>query len=394
MESQDIDALLISALYGELTPADEARLAVHLQAHPNDRIALDDLTRARNAIRDSRALELQVEPPQAVSALLLQEAARSATKPVAVRDEEPGWFLRFMRSIAAHPAMAAAAMLVIVLGAGALVSSRKGKAPFEEVQDIAPRAPAVQSQPAPTGAVAQGSGSPDTLDLPAAAGDPGRAKLANESNDSDEPVRQRKAGPVSTPLATPPIETAKQQAPMRKGKAVMARDEEGRIDEDQASDLAGKNDRAAPAKLKKERPADDGAAGADGYISGGGAPAPSAAVPPPPPAPPPREPSPEPATRGALSDESKRNTKDSRAEYKASDPATAWAQNQHKNLVAQVRAGDCRAATSSAMAILDRAPAYYQQNVATDRALKGCLTYINEERSRRAKRATDSSSKK
>ena len=47
MDRQDIDALLIGALYGELTPADEARLAAHLDSHPTDRGALDDLKSAR-----------------------------------------------------------------------------------------------------------------------------------------------------------------------------------------------------------------------------------------------------------------------------------------------------------------------------------------------------------
>ena len=36
VDRQDIDALLISALYGELTPADEARLTMHLESHPAD----------------------------------------------------------------------------------------------------------------------------------------------------------------------------------------------------------------------------------------------------------------------------------------------------------------------------------------------------------------------
>ncbi|HEY5949504.1 MAG TPA: hypothetical protein VIV40_28615, partial [Kofleriaceae bacterium] len=76
MDRQDIDALLIGALYGELTPADEARLALHLDSHPTDRGALDDLKSARQAVRESRIFELQLEPPQALSALLLQEAHR------------------------------------------------------------------------------------------------------------------------------------------------------------------------------------------------------------------------------------------------------------------------------------------------------------------------------
>src|SRR5688572_1481623 len=110
LERQEIDALLVSALYGELTPADEKRLAAHLDSHPTDRTVLADLTRAREVVRESRILEAQVDPPQSLTALLMQEAARRAPKPAA-----DGWFARFMRSFALHPAMAAAAMLVAVL---------------------------------------------------------------------------------------------------------------------------------------------------------------------------------------------------------------------------------------------------------------------------------------
>ena len=112
----DIDALLIGALYGELTPADEALLAAHLESHPADRTALADLTHTRAAVRDSRILAVQLEPPQAISALLLQEASRRAPRPSARDRETASWFQRFVRSFVVHPAMAAAAMLVLVVG--------------------------------------------------------------------------------------------------------------------------------------------------------------------------------------------------------------------------------------------------------------------------------------
>ena len=80
MDRQDIDALLIGALYGELTPADEARLAAHLESHPADRSALDGLQVARDAVKQSRIFDVQADPPQAVSAILLQEAARRAPR--------------------------------------------------------------------------------------------------------------------------------------------------------------------------------------------------------------------------------------------------------------------------------------------------------------------------
>jgi len=93
-DRMDIDALLIGALYGELTPADEARLAAHLESHPADRTALADLTRTRATVRDSRIFARQWDPPQAVSALLLQEAARRLPK----RDRSESWFYRLARS--------------------------------------------------------------------------------------------------------------------------------------------------------------------------------------------------------------------------------------------------------------------------------------------------------
>ncbi|HEX2691423.1 MAG TPA: hypothetical protein VHN14_32650 [Kofleriaceae bacterium] len=119
----DIDALLISALYGELTPAEEARLAAHLESHPADRTALADLSETRTAIRESRILSVQFDPPQSVSALLLQEAARRAPRP---EREAMGWFHRFTRSFLIHPAMAAAAMFVVVVGVAGTMYMRRG----------------------------------------------------------------------------------------------------------------------------------------------------------------------------------------------------------------------------------------------------------------------------
>jgi hypothetical protein len=127
MDRQDIDALLIGALYGELTPSDEARLTAHLDSHPTDRGALDDLKSARQAVRESRIFDLQLDPPQSVSALLLQEAHRRAPKRVVAREEQEGWFYRFTRMFLAHPAMAAAAMLVLVVGVAGTLYMRKGE---------------------------------------------------------------------------------------------------------------------------------------------------------------------------------------------------------------------------------------------------------------------------
>src|SRR5690606_15297211 len=64
--------------------------------------------------------------PQHLSALLLQEAHRRAPKRVVADEAKESWFSRFMRSFAAHPAMAAAAMLVLVLGVAGTLYMKKG----------------------------------------------------------------------------------------------------------------------------------------------------------------------------------------------------------------------------------------------------------------------------
>ncbi len=134
IDRMDIDALLISALYGELTPAEEAQLTAHLESHPADRAALADLTHTRAAVRESRIFSVQFDPPQSVSALLLQEAARRAPKPA---HEAASWFHRFTRSFMMHPAMAAAAMLVLVVGVAGTLYMRHGDQMFAE--QAAPR---------------------------------------------------------------------------------------------------------------------------------------------------------------------------------------------------------------------------------------------------------------
>jgi hypothetical protein len=122
LERQDIDALLVGALYGELSPTESTRLEEHLSAHPQDRLVLDGLTRARQALRDSHVLVVQAEPPAAVSALLLQEAARRAPAP---REERVGFFAK-LAAFLRHPATAAAAVVVLVAGVAGTIYLKNG----------------------------------------------------------------------------------------------------------------------------------------------------------------------------------------------------------------------------------------------------------------------------
>jgi len=452
VERQDIDALLISALYGELTPSEETRLAAHLDSHPADRTALADLTHARGLVRESRLLQVQLEPPPSVSALLMKEAARCAPKP----EVREGWFARFVRTFAAHPAMAAAAMLVVVLGVGILVTKRKADfaestAPATSEVALQERGTAMPAAPAPGpknvatpegvamgSAAATGEAAANVDVLKGGAADNFRVALddgyvqgqAKEQAAADKKADERQK--VAVGKLTKPAKTSA--------------DLDGRLENEQAVATGAKRSGPQGIELRTPQPApkdfaDDARAegkaestdtrrygdgdGVDSSVAaestrapGAGATAgmarpqdPAASAPttsttvtsPPPPrtaktpssapsSPAQATPKPAPRRDAPATKTVDRNAAPraaSPAEEKPADPQLAWARDQHAALIAQVRAGDCKKAASIATAISNRAPAYYQQNVETDRAIKSCVAHINNERERDAEQRSE-----
>jgi hypothetical protein len=386
LERQDIDALLIGALYGELTPADEARLQTHLESHPADKSALADLTSAREAVRESRFLTVQLEPPQAVSALLLQEASRHApARAVAKEAPRESWFARFVAAFARNPSWAAAAMVVVVVGVAGTMYLRSGKSQLADhattSSEHAERGPAA---PAPS------------TDTPA-------ANIAEEAKQLELQAGSSFGATLADPGAPPVAEPA----PTDRWKDSAA----GAKKEDAENERANKNKVAAKPPTTRtyigvETAAPPKPMELDGYryedrkggVAVGGAVRPDsvprnqdpAVVTTP--APPPRAPA-QTAPRGATSgaggapgagDDQRR---DKIAENKLADNEEAvWAREQHTKVTNAVRANNCRDATSLAVKLSNRAPAYYTQHVENDRALKQCMTYINAEREKEADR--------
>lgn len=414
----DLDALLIGALYGELTPADEARLAAHLESHPADRTALEELTRTRAAVRESRILAYQFEPPHAVSALLIQEASRRAPRVVVDREGE-SWFQRFVRSFVAHPAMAAAATVVLVLGiAGTLYLRGEDQfAKSEAPPEMMGGAPAQQKE-APTAAVAPAAGS-----------------AAPESGAQPAPREADTAGAVSTtPAAPQEAEPSKPQPPggrdaaegradgvgagfqiggkagaeeTKKAKGAVVtklRGIELRRPEPMPKDLKDSDDESALVKPQTEQLRKFNAERAQERNQRAAAPAGGAqspAAPPPPPAQA-AAPAPEPAPPQVIQAPSKTEQSARRAEKpsantsnaladrsdKAGDTTAeaqatlAWARNKREQVIALVTANNCDAAASAALEIYNRAPEYFNANVVTDRSIKPCLVYVNRQRER------------
>lgn len=423
VERHDIDALLIGSLYGELSSADEALLQAHLESHPADRGALADLTRAREVVRASRILQVQYDPPQSISALLVQEAARRAPRAPA----SEGWFARFVRSFVAHPAMAAAAMLVLVVGVAGTLHLRKGDQFAQQTIPTssmpAPAAPAtIPPAPAdPAAGLLETDGARDQAPSPAAGAPAANAGYQVDLADDPAAPSEKKQKQERARLAAPLEEPNLQQAAPRKEPA----DKEGKLQKaaepDEGAAQKKKSDRKVGIEVTTPSPApldlDGETKGASGGYGAAGdearpraaKPAPSraptttaapaddsfakeppfsATVAPAPitsaetaaPPPPPR------AATGASrsTDRTVGRAGPPPAEPRTDTPTTSWSRDQHARVVAQVRAGNCRDAAVLALELSTRDLAYFQSNVETDRSVKDCLAYINTARERDA----------
>jgi putative zinc finger protein len=171
MHCHDIDELMVDFLYQELDAAQADEVKAHVDGCKRCGAELQSLQRTRQAVR---ALP-DIEPPGAVTARLLHEAARRAP-----RVEEPaagaagwlGWLTRWLRPMMAHPAWAAAATLLLVAGvAGVLMTRHKVTSTMtldtsepaapESSTGAAPAAPAASPAPPAPPAGATTTAGPD-----------------------------------------------------------------------------------------------------------------------------------------------------------------------------------------------------------------------------------------
>ncbi|HLL23066.1 MAG TPA: hypothetical protein VK427_13090 [Kofleriaceae bacterium] len=404
VERQDIDALLIGSLYGELSSAEEARLAAHLESHPADRAALAGLTRAREAVRESRILQHHYEPSQSIYALLVQEAARRAPKP----REELSWLQRFMRSFVAHPAMAAAAMLVLIIGVAGTVYLKKGdQFAYQTKEPVHAGAP----EPSSPTLADESSGLPSgDLQGRAAAGSGQNFEVGLRERDNNANVdtsTEQRVPPADRPTAGLASEPSRKRE-LAKDKAVPTR---ATLAPDEPATTAAPPPSAAPAPTTREaakssrrdgylevttpdrEPKDldaptkdrakDGMDSGVDSVGASGAPA--------------TESRPSDAKSRATGTVAKGNAVPPSAPTVAPDsekkdalkvdPELAWAKEQHGRVIAAVKAGSCKSAASIAVQISNRVPAYYTSNVENDRTLKQCMQYIADQRERDAERS-------
>jgi hypothetical protein len=367
LDRQDIDALLVGALYGELSSTDQERLTSHLEAHPADRNALDNLKSAQQVIRtklaSSRIFELQLDPPQAISAQLLQEAARRAPR---MKHVDPvangGWFARFFHVFVAHPAMAAAATLVLVVGvAGSIYLHTGDKGMVEPTvgQLAAPAAASKEEAADPTSPRGASAGSAtDAVPVALAEDKPREAVQPSSAGAVGGAAATGKAGAVAM-TESPKLEPARRPA-KASPKAAYVETDNGELqpkDLDEAQ-FAKSDKKAADRRMDPATVAGAPAAAAPASNDARATAHASMPAPPPP------------------------------AEAPKAAPVSnyAWAKDQHARVAALVRAGRCQEAAPLAVAIKSRDPDYYNSFVATDRALKPCMQYVTEAADREAEK--------
>lgn len=424
-DRQDIDALLIGALYGELDGDERARLETHLASHPQDRSALDGLRSTRQLLReaDLPTTMAVAEPSPAITAMLLQEAARRAPAPAS-----GGGFLAFLagllRPFAASPALSAAAALVLVGGAAGLLYSR-GTFRTSEPSVGADRVAQVESRDtlekgalAPGGAVAAAPMTPpaavagnvddyrvgladgeiaatgsDGVDrgLVAGALDEQQEEVARESErkrtgDALAAKGKRSAASgsggaafqPSSPTATAKLDTAGRAGGARPGYLAI----EGASKEDPTV-LALDGTRVDSAAESKNRIAAEG--DSDRSVVADKAPMKKSAPPPPVAAGSTAPQKPIAGKDAAPQQVARDQGKGGGKAYDATKAAAldAWARDQHARMVKLVNAGKCTDAGTIGAEIARKNPDYYQANVANDRAVRACRGYVD--RARRAK---------
>jgi hypothetical protein len=125
--ASDEELRLLDLLYGELDDVDAEQAKRELDGDDELAGELEGLTHMRSLFADLP----DEEPPQAISAKLLQAAAAHAPKPAKAAAQSGGfwaWLSGLFKPIVHYPGLAAIASLVLVVGiAGTLYMSGKGR---------------------------------------------------------------------------------------------------------------------------------------------------------------------------------------------------------------------------------------------------------------------------
>lgn len=392
LDCSKIDELMMDWLYQELDESSSARIAEHVQGCARCAAEATALQRTREVFRELSP----VEPPVAVSAILLHEAAKRAPAAAPARDAGDGFWARvrsWFRPIAMHPAAAAIATLVLVAGVAGTLYVRHGDE-MTDTPDLPARAadttitraepPAAPAVDMPVAPPAQGAAS-----APAADGESTRADREGYSADvlgSEEQAKLSKAidqAKLERAPADPakPYSIEKKPAPTSRKKAVKSAEPKGPI----ANAVSGAD------------PLVDGRADLDlkgGATRGGAADKMQQAAQPPPPPTATTSASGKAAPGGAIdfADEAGNGEGGGYRIYKQKPMTESELKASEGKLGVAVKKNDCLTAARIANDILDRNRDYYYNKKVVSRT-GPCQMVVNKETARRASKNVGSGSK-
>lgn len=375
LDCNKIDELMMDWLYKELDESSSTRVAEHVHGCSRCAAEASALRRTREAFRDLSP----VEPPVAVSAILLHEAARRAPSPATT--DEVGFWARvksWFRPIMFHPAAAAVATLVLVAGIAGTLYVRHG----DEMTDT-------ENLPArPTGAAENGAPA-ESIDLPVVPAMPEAALATPTEGDLD-----RTADILGDDAQA---ELSREVAEQRLEKRADDAAKRFSVDKEAPAPKTRKKSAKSQSKsLEAQGPIANAVSGADPLIDGklgnsstgglvGGADKGAERGR--------AQAAPAPTTSSSAPSDAKLDFADPGAGesgyrvYKdkpISPKDQAWFRQQESKLSQAVKTKRCYDAAKIANDMLDRNADYYTKRVDGSKAVQPCSMAVRDERSRRA----------
>lgn len=374
---------LVDWLYGELSPADSERFERHLEDCASCAREAASASATRTA---ARALE-PIEPPAAMTQLLLREAARRAPAAEAKDEGLIAWLVGLMVPIFTHPAMATAACVVLVAGVTGVLYLKNGSDLVATPAPAAGDVEVVVAEPAKSAPAAAEASAPSPEPEPSTIGGV-RSGDHLEGYAADLADKQD----ISQMAAAHSAKNAEKKAAVtleRDGRARTRRTKHrppghgfAKAKESAAKPAFEATRRAAPvttqspeARPKPERyaspPPPPQTAPARAATGNGQAQAPTAPAPV-------TDNTPAPSTKSAAADTSTSPRGDS-------DDALDWANATLRKLFAAAKNNRCSEAARLANDLRDRAPTFYERHASGSQAVRKCRTQVASERQRRAR---------
>ncbi len=367
------DERLIELVYDEL-PGDER---AELERHVRDCEACGaELARLGGTVKAFSGLA-DAEPPAAVRAALLEEAARAdhvnaAARPEAEAAGGAGLWARFvdrwLGPAMRHPALAAAATLVVILGVAGALRLQGGSMAVEQIAEPAA---------APEGEAELASADDEAVESPR------RESLAEALEEAPEPA------PEAALADEPDVDmeeeaaddAARTRAPQRRASSTARSQRDSSLERSGGAvgdvvggaPAVGGAETDSPARSRERAPAEREAEPERRFAE------------PPPPAPAPeqqrraRVAESEPAPRRAEADAEDRD------DAARGDAREAWLRDVTERMAEAARDGRCGDAAALANDVRERAPAYYRERVEGASVLARCREAIEAERERRAR---------